>query len=444
MAGRFRSLFGFALVPVLAAWAGPVAAAGPQPLTLAAAVSIALQHNPARAAAEGQEAGAWAALDRAQAEGYPQVRAEGRFLHLSDVPTMTLGPAAPVALGEADTWLGSVSAQQLVWAGGRVSALTRAADRNAAAATAAKTRATQQVVAGAERAFRLLLAAQDEIDAAAKNLLAAEDHLRVARDRLEARVAAQFDVLRAEVGVEEARQEAIRAAGALRVAGAVLLQALGLQEGEYRAVAPGPSGRPRPALADALEDARRRRPELTFFARRLEAADAGVAAARAERFPTLSVGADYQTVTPESNTLYTRWSAGAFASLPILDGGRIAARVGEAEAAAVQARAALEGARRQVDVEVRQAHARAETADAQVTTAAKRLEQAEELLRLAEVRYQGGVGTATEVADAQASLARARFGLTRAQAEQGIAESDLGLAIGTTPTDAPRAGEAGP
>jgi outer membrane protein TolC len=96
-----------------------------------------------------------------------------------------------------------------------------------------------------------------------------------------------------------------------------------------------------------------------------------------------------------------------------------------------------------VDFEVRQAHARAESADGQVAVAVKRLEQAEELLRLADVRYQGGVGTATEVADAQASLARARYGLTRAQAEQGIAESDLGLAVGTTPTEAPGAGEAG-
>ncbi len=62
--------------------------------------------------------------------------------------------------------------------------------------------------------------------------------------------------------------------------------------------------------------------------------------------------------------------------------------------------------------------------------AGKRIEQAEELLRLANVRYAGGVGTAMEIADAQASLTRARQGLTSARAERGIAEAELRLAVG--------------
>ena len=66
-----------------------------------------------------------------------------------------------------------------------------------------------------------------------------------------------------------------------------------------------------------------------------------------------------------------------------------------------------------------------------------RLEQAEELSRLADVRFVGGVGTATEVADAKGSLARARYGLVRAEAEHGIADAEQALAVGSVPTEDP-------
>jgi outer membrane protein TolC len=126
-------------------------------------------------------------------------------------------------------------------------------------------------------------------------------------------------------------------------------------------------------------------------------------------------------------------------SLPLLDGGRALARRGEAAAAHAQARAALEAGRRQAEAEVRQAVARLASAEAQVLVAARRVAQAEELSRLADVRFDGGVGTATEIADAQASLARARFGLVRAEADRGISAAELALAAGVTVTEFPAA-----
>ena len=79
-----------------------------------------------------------------------------------------------------------------------------------------------------------------------------------------------------------------------------------------------------------------------------------------------------------------------------------------------------------------------------MVVAARRVAQAEELVRLADVRFAGGVGTATEMADAQASLAGALHGATRAAAEQGIAEAELALAVGSTRTDALQAASAAP
>jgi outer membrane protein TolC len=366
---------------------------------------------------------------------------------LSEVSTIQLPVPgiAPVSLGDQDTWVATASVQQLLFSGGRVSSLVLQAGRGAEAARAARERARQAAAFGAERAFLLLLASQEESGVAERTLAAAESHLTVANGALAARAAARFDVLRAEVQVEEARQDVIRAGGARASAHAALLQALGLSGGEFRAVAPeqpGPGKAPRADPEAAVADAVRLRPDLAGLQRQVEAAEAGVAAARAERFPTLSALADYRYANPESQLLFSRWSVGASLSLPVLDGGRIAARRAEAEAALAQAAAARDAQQRAVESEVRQAAARLASADEQVLVAERRATQAEELLRIAEVRYAGGAGTATEIADAQASLARARYGRTRARAEQGIAAAELAFAVGTTATEPAPAGDA--
>ncbi len=425
-----------ALTALLAATPG-AAAAGEIPLTLEEAIGIALRNHPALAAAAGRENGAWAAHDRAAAERWPQLRLESRLAHLSEVPATEIPGREPVPLAERDTWVTSASLQQLVYSGGRVSAAVRQSGRGAQAAGDARLRTRQLVAHGAERAFRVLLATQEEIGVAALNLAAAENHLRVAGERYAARAAARFDVLRAEVQAEEARQEVIRADGNLMAARALLLQALGLPSGEHRALPPEPAALPQPGVDELLAAAERDRPDLRGLARQLAAADAGVAAARAERYPTLALAADYQLVTPESTTVFTRWSLGALVSLPLLDGGRAGARRREAVAAVVQAGAAFAQGRRQVEAEVRQVVARVATAAAQVRVAQRQVEQAEELARLADVRFSGGVGTATEVADAKGSLARARYGLVRARAERGIADAEQALAVGSVPTEAP-------
>lgn len=430
----------FAIV-VLAAAGTPCAAE--VPLTLPEAVGIALQRNPSLREAEGRESAAWAGLDGTGAERWPQLRLDSRVARVSDVATIRLPGAPPVTLAEEETWVTTATLQQVLYTGGRLSALVRQAGSGAAAAQASRVRARQTVAFGAERAFLLLLAAQEEIVVAAKNLAAAESHLRVANERLAARAAARFDVLRAEVQAEEARQETIRAAAGRLAAHALLLQALGIPEGDYRAVAPPPStDKPsRASPQELLDAARRLRPDLAGFRAQVAAAEAGERAARAERLPTVGVSADYLYAHPESRTLFSRWSLGASLSVPVLDGGRAAARRSEAAAALVQAGARHDAQLRAVESEVRRAAARAASADAQVLVARRRVAQAEELLRLAEVRFSGGAGTATEIADAQASLARAGYGLTWAGAEQGIAAAELALAVGWTATTArPSAG----
>ncbi len=421
-----------ALILVLLGIAVTAAAdpSAPRTITLPEAVAMALRNNPALGFADHDAAAALAAVDRAQAEHKIQLRFDSRYTHLSEVPSMSAGPAGSVTLGDKDTWLMDLAAQKILYSGGRLEALVQQAASAARAVEAGRERTRQMVAWGAERAFRLLAAAQQERESAQKSLDAAADHLRMAQSRFEARAAARFDVIMAEVQVAQARQEVIRAGSGIEVTGAAFLQALGLPDGEFIAADATPPTGLRPLIEDLLAQAILQRPELAAAGWQVEGARAGVSAAKGERWPVVSVAADYQYVEPESVTQYNRWALNAILTLPILDGGRAGARIREAEERTAQALAARESIRFQVELEVRQALARVVSADAQVEVARKRIEQAEELHRLAGVRYQAGVGTSTEIADALAGLTSARQGLTRALTEQGIGEADLRLAVG--------------
>ncbi len=420
-----------AIVLVVAPAARAGEEAQPAALTLGRAVAMAVAGHPALVEAGQRQAAAEASVRLARAEKGVQVRLDSRYTRLSKVASLSPIPGGPsISLGEKDSWTADLAAQKVIYSGGRLEALVHQAADGAKAAEASRSRAVQAVAFNAERAFRLLLAAQQSEEVARLSLAAAEEHLKAARDRFEAKAAARFDVLRAEVQVEESRQELIAAAAGLLTARAGLLAAVGLAEGEFTAVEPETSSAPRPRLEELLEQARLGRPEAAAAGWRIAAAAEGVKAARGESWPTVSLAADYLWADPESLMTYDRWAVAAVVTVPILDGGRRSARRESARAQQAQAEAARREVWLAIDAEVRQAYARAESSDDAVAVAGKRIEQAEELLRLANVRYAGGVGTAMEIADAQASLTRARQGLTSARAERGIAEAELRLAVG--------------
>jgi outer membrane protein TolC len=327
--------------------------------------------------------------------------------------------------------LTTLGASQVLYSGGRLQGAARQAGQLAQAARFGQLRARQQVVFQTTTAYYTLLAAQHEQEVARQSLSAAQDHLKDAQARLDARAAPKYDVLRAEVGVEEARQEAVRAESAIAMAHAALLRALGVTEGRFTAAeVDAPVVTELPVLDQLLATAQAVRPELQAAERQVAAADAAVRVARGERLPTVSLTGSYQLVSPETPLQMTGWTVAAMAGLPMLDGGAARAKQREAQAALEQQQAASETLKNNVAAEVRVAHARLTSAREQHAVARKRLELAEEMWRIAGVRYREGVGTPTEVADAKAALSRALQGMIRVQTEWQVATAELGFAVG--------------
>jgi outer membrane protein TolC len=157
------------------------------------------------------------------------------------------------------------------------------------------------------------------------------------------------------------------------------------------------------------------RPDLRAAELALEAGRANVAAARAARFPTISLTTAVGRSSTDVGSLFSAgngvWSFMPSISLPIFDGG--ASRLAE-DAARVQQQVLLA----QYDKAIQTAFQ--ETADALVVreSLATRLQAQQglqtayaETLRLTLARQQAGVESATAVLDAQRSLYTAQSGL---------------------------------
>ncbi|MHB9133724.1 MAG: TolC family protein [Armatimonadota bacterium] len=425
----YAAVIGFSCLSTPAQQAAPTP---PNPLTLAQAVALALENNPALREAQGRISSAQASVSEAESAQGIHVRLDTRYTALSTLPEIRVSTLAPpITLGEKNTLVADLAASKVIFSGGRLAAISALAANSARATETISERTRQVVVYQAERSFLLLLAAQRNCEVARQTLKDAEDHLKDARARLEARTVARYDVLRAEVQVQEAQQGVIQADTSIQTAQAALLQALGLREGQFSAQEDGlPIPVKMPSLDALLQRADTDRPELRALAFQLKAADAAVAAARGEKKPTVSLVADYQVASPESPIQFTRASAGIVAGVPIFDAGYANARIHEAEAQREQLRATRNSQQNAVVTEVKQAYARLTAATAQLLVAQKRVDFATEMFNVANVRYDAGVATATEVADAQTVLASARQGLILARTDRGTAEAALRLAVG--------------
>ena len=131
---------------------------------------------------------------------------------------------------------------------------------------------------------------------------------------------------------------------------------------------------------DAVTQALLQRPDIKAAQAQIRAAERTVAAARAERLPSLSVNADYGVIGENPANSHGTFTAGGTLSIPIWQGGRTAGDIEQANAALAQRRAELEDVRSRVESEVRNAFLDLQTATSQVEVARQNLDVTRETL----------------------------------------------------------------
>ncbi|MEO8502529.1 MAG: TolC family protein [Acidobacteriota bacterium] len=289
-----------------------------------------------------------------------------------------------------------------------------------------------QVATAISTLYVALLRARAQTAASRANVELAE-HLAASADRqLDAGTATRIDSTRSQVQLARQRDAQVAARAQEAAAQLALLRAVGApMDAEVELVDALLEQPPAPVvLADALVAARAGRPDLQASSERVLAAEIQVAAAKADRLPTIGLQAQGgYSGNNVNNLLWTR-AVGALVTVPIYTGGLTPARIAEATTRLEEARIEHHDLERQVEQDVRRAILDYEAAQSRVALAERNRALANEELDHAQERFSSGVANALEVDNAQNSVTTATDIRVAALAAQAQAWFDVEHATG--------------
>jgi outer membrane protein TolC len=422
----------------------------PGPIRAADAARLALRHQPLILAATAGLQSAEAQSQQARSAIRPSVSVGGNFTDLVLETGGTRSVGASSTSSEVNLAAVSVPRVTIARSGSQVSATvsrlfydsghTRHVVRQAVAgersAAADLTRVRSDVVLWVKQAFYQYLQAVRLIGVAEQNLRNQDYHLALAQARLNSGLGLPLDVSRAQAARAQAIYDLSAARNTAAQARVSLAELIGLDP--RTPIEPADSYEPvvEPTdLAEVTQQALRQRPEMIQAQANLDAARFALNAARTFNSPavvgSLSLAHQHIKSSPSGQQL----GVGVGVQWAPFDGGFTAGLVKDARAASQRVQSEMDSTRLAVVADVSAAYLNLKTAEQRVSTAQTEIYNAEEAVRLAQGRYQTGVGLFLDILDAQATLDQARANHVNAISAVDQARAALAHAVGTPPPE---------
>jgi len=432
-----------ALVLVALASASPARAQpGPVRLTLAEAIARGYETSHRLAELGARRDSSTAAIGIARSGDRPQVAALGgysRTNHVDEFAILQPGAGLRVIYPDVpDNWRSRLDLQWLVYTGGRVDALVRAASAEAEAAAHDVAAGRTDLRFEVTRAYWAVVTAREAVRVVEEALGRVEAQLSDARARLRTGLVPPSDVTQAEARHALQRTLLVEAQNLVETSALELRRLTGIPH-ETPVEPVEPLVAPPAPIADVpalLDEARRQRSDRAALDARVTAAGARTDAAAAGKRPVVAVGGGVDLarpnpkIFPREDTWQESWDVGVNASWTLFDGGRVRAEVATSDAARRASEERLAEFDTRLEAEVRQRRIDLETARAALVSAREAVRSATEAHRVLRNRYTAGVATSTEVLDAQVVQLQSELDETRALASARLAQAQLERAVG--------------
>jgi outer membrane protein len=415
--------------------AAPTAA--PVTLTLAGALTRALQANPGVAQSRAEVTAAQALSRQALSSVLPKIGVQGNFTRNDQEVTFGSGADARTILA-ANDWSYRVTLNQPVYAGNRERKALQQSRLNVENARQGVLSAEDQLLLGVAADYLGVVEAESLTTVEERNLDLARRRRDQAQVFFDAGETTRVDVLRAEADIKGAERRLATARQAREAAVGRLRLDLAL-EAPIAVQAPGKFLPPRPAESELVAAAQADRPEVRQARTNLEIARLEVGKQKGAVLPTVTADGAWVKQraafpTDEYGQLSLRLS------IPIFDSGEIRSKVVIAEERRRQAELALQQARQAVGEEVHQALVSLDTAEANLRLAQEQLAAAEAEYDQAAELYRAQELTALEAESAETSLADARRTVASSQLDRDLAELRVWAAAGRLKTSVPLEG----
>jgi outer membrane protein TolC len=407
---------------------------GPIELTIGAAIARALQYNLGLLNAERTVDRAESARERELADLLPAV--SGRLTETRQKVNLAafgfpLPAGVPSLVGPFNVFDARVVVSQAVL---DLKALNdvRAENHNRAAAQHMYRSARDLVVLVAGNAYLQTLAAAARSESARAQLRTAEALFEQAGNLKASGLIAGIDLLRADVQVNTARHRASAAANDAEKAKLQLARIVGLPVGQEFSLDDQLPPLPVPdmTLDQALERAYGTRPDYQAALERVRAAESTRQAIVGEMWPSLRVNADFGDIGLTPSDARGTFALGGAVSVPIFQGGRIRARLAEADADIRSRRAEADDLRAGIYYDIRAAMLDVQATGEQLTAATRSRDLADQQLTQARDRFAAGIADNIEVIQAQEAVTVAAEQYISALYGNSIAKALLARGLG--------------
>jgi outer membrane protein TolC len=346
------------------------------------------------------------------------------------------GETQQISIGEDNEHTFGITVEQTVF-DKRLGAAVSAARHGRAASEALYDRALADVALETREDYYAVLLADASV-------VVRESAVRLATDRVEqirlfrdVGTRSDFDVLTAEVDLENLRPELIRARNDVELAVNGLKRTIGTPLEEEIVLVDTLAFIP---VAISLEEAQERalagRADLEAQAQTVELNEELVNVERAEAFPSLVLSLDLsrrsssQDFLPEEQEFSQSTTAALAVDIPVFDGRRTEGRALQARADHVEAQETYRALERDVRLQVQDAWQTVQATTQEVEATRATGERAQRAYEIARVRFREGLSTQLELDEAEQTLTEARLNAAQALHDHMVAAARLTHAMG--------------
>ncbi|HEX4383635.1 MAG TPA: TolC family protein [Myxococcales bacterium] len=422
-------------------------------LTLEEAVNASRQHQPQLREARANTDAAVARADEARAPLLPQLNATATYLRTTSnlipqpgVNTTNGGTTTTTGAGGAvvdtdtgsnlhlhNNWRDSIALTQLIYDFGLSIDRWKAAKAQADAQRATELSTILQSDFTVRSTFFLTRAdkalvkvAQDTLDQQIKHRQQTEGFVRAGTQP-------EIALAQAKTNEANARVSLIQAQNNYETAKVTLNQAMGSEDNTDYDVDDTPfplidveDGQMDPLLAEAIKA----RPEVASIQELIRVNELTISSVRGNYLPSIAGQANFTQGGPSLDNLGYNFNFGVGLTWNLFGGGLTVAQVHEAQANLGNVLAQLDLEKLQIRVDVNAAMLAVRAAKSSLSATAEALENAKLQLKLAEQRYQVGVGSSIELTDAQVALTAASGQSVQADDNLSTARAQLLRALG--------------
>ena len=249
-------------------------------------------------------------------------------------------------------------------------------------------------------------------------------------------VSPRIDELRARVDYQTQQQSLIAATDQYQKDKIALARAIGLPlDQKFKLIDQVPYAQfNAPTMQAAMAEALTNRYDLKAAEQQVKAAKRALAAAHAERLPTVTAHVDYGEIGVNPSNSYATLNATGKISGPIFEEGKLRGEARISTAQLKQARAQLNDLEGQIRADVKDAILDIQASEKLVNVARSNVGLANETLKEAQERFQAGVADNLAVSQAQSSVAQANDQYVGSLYQLNVAKLSLARAVGVART----------